>query len=222
MTTSSVLARIVFDLDGTLIDSAPDIHAIANEVLALEGCAPITLDQTRRFVGNGAAVFVARMRGARGLADAAQERMQAAFLDRYDRAVGRTHPYPGVLQALQGLRATGHRLGICTNKPILPARAVLAHLDMDGFFETVIGGDSLSVKKPDPAPLEAAFEALGAGPMIYVGDSEVDAETAQRLGVPFLLFTEGYRKTAVDKLPHHAAFSDFTRLSGVLDGLWTG
>ncbi|MFV1876784.1 phosphoglycolate phosphatase [Nioella sp.] len=219
MTTPSVSARIVFDLDGTLIDSAPDIHAIANEVLALEGCAAITLEETRRFVGNGAAVFVARMRGARGLPDAAQERMHDAFVARYDRAVGRTHPYPGVAEALSDLQAAGHRLGICTNKPIKPALAVLAHLGLDRFFGTVIGGDSLIVKKPDPAPLEAAFEALGQGPMIYVGDSEVDAETAERLGVPFLLFTEGYRKTPVNKLPHAAAFDDFKHLGGLVDNL---
>lgn len=219
MTKPPVFARIVFDLDGTLIDSAPDIHAIANEVLALEGHDPITLQDTRRFVGNGAVVFVARMRGARGVPDAAQERMYAAFIERYDRAVGRTHPYPGVTGALSGLQAAGHRLGICTNKPIGPARAVLAHLGLDGFFETVIGGDSLIVKKPDPAPLEAAFEALGDGPMIYVGDSEVDAETAERLGVPFLLFTEGYRKAPVNTLPHHEGFDDYTLLAGLVDNL---
>jgi len=218
----SASARIVFDLDGTLIDSAPDIHAIANEVLALEGRDPITLQDTRRFVGNGAAVFVARMRGARAVPEAAQDRMYDAFIERYDRAVGRTHPYPGVMQALAGLRAAGHRLGICTNKPIGPARAVLAHLGLDGFFETVIGGDSLIVKKPDPAPLEAAFEALGSGPMIYVGDSEVDAETAARLKVPFLLFTEGYRKTEPAQIPHSALFSDFRELKGIVDRVLTG
>ncbi|MGI3185093.1 phosphoglycolate phosphatase [Nioella aestuarii] len=222
MTRPPVSARIVFDLDGTLIDSAPDIHAIANEVLALEGYDPITLQDTRRFVGNGAVVFVARMRGARNVPEAAQERMYTAFIERYDRAVGRTHRYPDVTETLQALRAAGHRLGLCTNKPIGPARAVLAHLDLDGFFETVIGGDSLIVKKPDPAPLEAAFDALGDGPRIYVGDSEVDAETAERLGVPFLLFTEGYRKTPAEKLPHHAGFDDYTLLAGLVDDLLRG
>ena len=222
MKTQPVSARIVFDLDGTLIDSAPDIHAIANEVLALEGAKPITLADTRRFVGNGAAVFVARMRRARGLSDAAQERMYNAFVARYDRAVGRTHPYPGVVDALTRLRASGHRLGVCTNKPLGPARAVLAHLQLDGFFDVVIGGDSLRVKKPDPAPLEAAFEALGAGPMIYVGDSEVDAETALRIDVPFLLYTEGYRKTGVEQISKSALFSEFRDLSRLVKAVLPG
>jgi len=209
-------ARIVFDLDGTLIDSAPDIHAIANLVLAQEGAAPITLQDTRRFVGNGAAVFVARMRAARGLPDAAQTRLLSGFLTLYNKAVDRTHPYPGVALALQTLRKSGHRLGICTNKPLQPARSVLSHLGLSEFFEVVIGGDSLIVRKPDPAPLEAAFEVLGVGPRIYVGDSEVDAETAARVAVPFFLFTKGYRKTPVDKLPHSAAFDEFDALPGLV------
>lgn len=209
-------ARIVFDLDGTLIDSAPDIHAIANLVLAGVGAAPISFPETHRFIGNGAAVFVARMRGARGLGDSMQAQLLAEFVALYDTAVTRTHPYPGVENALRALQADGHRLAVCTNKPQRPARAVLAHLRLDGFFETVLGGDSLTVRKPDPSPLVAAFEALGSGPMIYVGDSEVDAETAARAGVAFLLFTEGYRKTPVAQLPHRAAFDDFDALPGLV------
>lgn len=217
MSIQPTSTRIVFDLDGTLIDSAPDIQAIANEVLALEGVSPITLQDTHRFIGNGAAVFVSRMRAARGISEDAQDRMHSAFIQRYDRAVGRTHPYPDVLVTLKDLRRAGHRLAICTNKPLKPARAVLSHLGLDPFFETVIGGDSLSVKKPDPAPLQLAFEALETGSMIYVGDSEVDAETAVRLNVPFLLFSEGYRKTTPDHIPHKALFSRFRDLPGLVD-----
>ncbi len=213
------MARIVFDLDGTLIDSLPDIHAIANAVLAEEGAKPLSLAEARGFVGNGAAVFVARMRGARGLAEADQDRLHSAFVSRYDRAVGRTHPYPGAMAALEHLADAGHRLGLCTNKPIAPTRSVLGHLALDWFFDHVLGGDSLPVKKPDPTPLQAVFSALGEGPMIYVGDSEVDAETADRAGVPFLLFTEGYRKTPVADLPHAAAFDEFDALPGIVAAL---
>ncbi|WP_071673228.1 phosphoglycolate phosphatase [Nioella nitratireducens] len=213
------MARIVFDLDGTLIDSLPDIHAIANAVLAEERAEPLSLEEARGFVGKGAAVFVARMRAARGLADADQERLHAGFVGRYDKAVGRTHPYPGAVAALESLRATGHRLGLCTNKPMSPTRAVLDHLDLARFFDSVLGGDSLAAKKPDPAPLHAVFAALGNGPMIYVGDSEVDAETAVRAGVAFLLFTQGYRKTPVAELPHAAAFEQFDALPGLVAGL---
>lgn len=206
------MARIVFDLDGTLIDSAPDIHGIANALLAVEGKEAITLDEARDFIGNGAGVFVQKMRAARDIPDSEQARLLADFVARYDDAVTLTVPYPGVVDALQTLRDAGHIMGICTNKPIRPCRAVLEHLKLDPFFETFWGGDSLPVHKPDPAPLHAAFAALGDGPMLYVGDSDVDAETAQRAEVPFLLYTEGYRKLPVDQMPHDVSFSHFDAL----------
>lgn len=207
------MARIVFDLDGTLIDSVPDIHAIANALLNSEGLPPLTLDETRSFIGRGAEVFVQRLRAARGIAGGAHPRLKAAFSERYEGAVHLTRPYPGVEEALRALVAEGHDLGLCTNKPMRPCRSVLAHLGLDLYFRTVVAGDSLPVTKPDPAPLIAAFDALPEGPMIYVGDSEVDAETADRAGVPFLLFTEGYRSTAVRDLPHTASFGDFSALA---------
>lgn len=203
------MARIVFDLDGTLIDSAPDICGIANALMAEEGLEPITLEQARGFVGMGAAVFVTRLRNARDIPDAEQERLLAAFKGRYNDAVELTVPYPGVEGALRALRDAGHRLGICTNKPISPSRAVLKHLSLDQYFETVWGGDSLPQHKPDPSPLHAAFDALGDGDKIYVGDSEVDAQTAQSASVPFFLFTEGYRKAPLSELPHTAHFSQY-------------
>ena len=210
------MARIVFDLDGTLIDSAPDLHAIANALLAKEGSAPITLEHARDFIGNGAAVFVQRMREARGIADSEQDRLLADFIARYDDAVDLTVPYPAVPETLALLSGAGHALGVCTNKPISPTRAVLSHLGLDRHFGIILGGDSLPKHKPDPAPLHAAFEALGSGPEIYVGDSEVDAETARRACVPFLLFTEGYLKVPATDLSCTATFSDFTNLPALV------
>lgn len=211
------MARVVFDLDGTLIDSAPDIHAGANGLLADEGHAPLSIDQVRSFIGNGAAVFVQRMRNARGIPDSEQDRLYAEFTARYETFVGLTIPYPGVIKALDTLASRGHKLGICTNKPMRPCRAVLRELEIERFFETVWGGDSLPVHKPDPAPLRAAFEALGDGPSLFVGDSEVDAETARNAGVPFLLFTEGYRKTPIEEIPYSGRFDDFNELADLVD-----
>lgn len=213
------MARIVFDLDGTLIDSAPDIHGIANAILAEAGKDPITLSQARDFIGNGASVFVAKMRKARGLPDSSHEALLAKFISRYDDAVELTKPYPGVEAALQALVEAGHVLGVCTNKPIRPCKLVLTHLGLDRYLQTFWGGDSLPVHKPDPAPLHAAFADLPDGAELYVGDSGVDAETARRAFVPFLLFTEGYRKEPVAVLPHTAAFSDFSQLPKLVDQL---
>ncbi|MEC7764594.1 MAG: phosphoglycolate phosphatase [Pseudomonadota bacterium] len=206
------MARIVFDLDGTLIDSAPDIRGVANGLLGEAGLEPLTLEETRSFIGNGAGVLVEKMRAARGIDDSEHDRLLATFVDRYDAAVDLTVPYPGVTEALDSLIQAGHALGICTNKPVSPTHAVLRHLGLNGYFDTIWGGDSLPVRKPDPAPLLAALDALGAGQAVYVGDSEVDAETAEHAHVPFLLFTEGYRKSPVERIAHAAAFGSFEHL----------
>lgn len=203
--------RIVFDLDGTLIDSAPDICAVANALLTPHG-AQITLAQTHSFIGNGVSVFINRMLAATQLPSALHDALLPKFKQAYLTAFENTTLYGGVEDALTDLQNGGHALGICTNKPLAPCNAVLDHLGLARFFETVWGGDSLPVHKPDPAPLHAAFSALGEGPCIYVGDSEVDAQTAVSASVPFLLYTEGYRKTSVEDIPHTAAFNDWRAL----------
>lgn len=213
----SGMARIVFDLDGTLIDSAPDLHVICNDLLDAEGLEPVSLETARGFIGSGTVVFIERMRAMRGIPATEQDRLHGAMMERYLTAYTHTRPYPNVLATLSELHGAGHRLGICTNKPLAPTNAVIGHLGMTRFFAAVFGGDSMQVRKPDPAPLRAAFEALGDdGEPIYVGDSEVDAETAQRAGLPFLLFTEGYRKTEASELPHRDLFSDFAELPALI------
>ncbi|MHA6345047.1 phosphoglycolate phosphatase [Roseivivax sp. CAU 1761] len=210
------MARIAFDLDGTLIDSAPDIRGVANRLLAAEGKAPLSRAETVSFIGAGAPVFVARMAAARGLPEADLPRLTEAFIADYETAHDLTHPYPGAVAALDALEAAGHRLALCTNKPAGPARAVLAHLGLSRHFACVIGGDSLPSRKPDPAMLHAALAALGDGPALYVGDSETDAETAQRGGIDFLLYTRGYRQRPAAELPHRAAFDRFEDLPGLV------
>lgn len=209
--------RIIFDLDGTLVDSAPDLRRAANLMLASLGRAPITLAETVSFVGNGLPKLAERALLARGVAEADHAPLIEMMRATYEaETVVETRVYPGVMDALETLLDAGHRLGICTNKPETPARALLDTLDLARFFDVVIGGDTLPVKKPDPAPLLQSFVVLGEGAQLYVGDSEVDAETAVRAGVDFALFTEGYRKSPVEELPHRVRFSDFAELSTML------
>jgi phosphoglycolate phosphatase len=204
----------VFDLDGTLIDSAADIHAAGNAVLAVEGLPPVTLEQSHSFVGNGAGVYIQRLIAASGLAPdpALESRMYRRFLEGYETAVGLTTLYPSVEQALREMQADGWVLAICTNKPVAPARAVLAHFGLLDLFAVIYGGDSLAVRKPDPAPLLATIADLGNPRTLFVGDSEVDADCAARAGVDFALFSEGYRKTPVAQMPHKISFADFADL----------
>lgn len=207
---------IIFDLDGTLIDSAPDIHAAANAVLQGEGLPLVTFEQSRSFVGRGARIFVERMeRAVTGRnTPTLTDHLHTRFLHFYERAHENTRIYPGVVEVLEGLRSDGHALGLCTNKPMGPTRAVLAHLGWERLFSVVIGGDSLPVAKPDPAPLMAVVDGLGLTlPQItYIGDSETDAATAERAGARFGLFTEGYRHTAPEDMYHHFRFDDFRHL----------
>ncbi len=208
---------LIFDLDGTLVDSAPDIHAAANRMLADEGLEPLDLATVTGFIGNGLPRLVARVMAARGIDPARHGALTQVVLGYYNAAASvLTRPYPGVPQALDALRAAGHVLAVCTNKPEAPARSLLADLGLAPHFAVVIGGDSLPVTKPDPAPALACITALGGGAAAYVGDSEVDAATAAAAGLPFFLFTEGYRKTPVAELPHRAAFADFATLPDLI------
>lgn len=212
-----IRAAIVLDLDGTLIDSAPDIHAAAARMLGEFGHAPLPLAQVQGFIGNGAPKLVARVMATVGADAGDHATWFARFLHHYEADPATlTRPYPGVPEALEALSAAGHAMGLCTNKPEAPARAILAQLGIDRHFAAVVGGDTLGVTKPDPRPLAHLLAALPQGPRLYVGDSEVDAETARAAGVPFALFTEGYRKSPVSALPHDMAFSHFGDLPALV------
>lgn len=196
------LPALIFDLDGTLIDSAPDIHCAANKVFGARGMEPFPFDVVRGFIGNGVGVLVSRLLASRGMKDSGDlhAAMVSDFLNIYEEAFEQTSLYPSVAETLTDLHDRGYPLAICTNKPQAPARAALRHFGLDALFQAVIGGDSLSERKPHPAPLRAAIAATGARRALFVGDSEVDAETAQAAGVPLALFTGGYRKAAAESL----------------------
>ncbi|MEH6786537.1 MAG: phosphoglycolate phosphatase [Paracoccus sp. (in: a-proteobacteria)] len=212
---------IVFDLDGTLIDSAPDIHACVNAVLRQNRLAPLGQDRVRSFIGGGVDLLWTRIIAALRIDPAYRSDLIASFMTRYHDATALTRLFPGVVEALGTLADRGHPLGICTNKPMGPTRAILDHFGIAGSFAHVTSGDCLPQKKPDPAPLRAALAALGADPAqpraIYVGDSEFDARCAAAIQVPFLIYTKGYRLKPVADLPHDAAFDDFAALPALIE-----
>ncbi len=208
---------VIFDLDGTLVDSAPDIHAAANALLRAMGYQPVSFEILCSFVGNGIPKLVERLMRASHieLSEARQKSMTAKFVALYTaKPAVKTTLYPGVTQVLSGLKAQGYALGICTNKDRALALQVLDGMGISDFFSVVTGGDSLPVKKPDPAPLLDCARQLAARRVVYVGDSEIDAATAKAAATPFALFTEGYRKTPVATIPHDFAFSEFSALTG--------
>lgn len=207
------LAMVIFDLDGTLIDSVPDLAAAVNRMLAAESQPPMALAEVQSYLGNGAPVLVARVLAARGIDLARQAALTAAMIADYTQhSTELTRPFPGVRAALSALAADGFRLGLCTNKPAAPTLAILADLGLADFFGAVIAGDSLPQRKPDAAPLLAARAALGGGPCLYVGDSAVDAACAANAALPFALFTRGYLHCPPDQVAAALRFDDFADL----------
>lgn len=212
--------KIVFDLDGTLVDSAPDIHAAVNLMLEDAGYRGLDLPTVRSFIGEGTEMLTRRVIAAVG-ADAAQlHGWHGAFLDHYAAEMLRdTRPYPGVPEALAALKETGARLAVCTNKPEVPTRGILAATGLAPLFDGVVGGDTLRQRKPSPEPLLHAVALLGGGPAVFVGDSEIDAAAAEAAGIPLFLFTNGYCKAPIDSLTHRATFDHFAELPELLAAL---
>ncbi|NNE81648.1 MAG: phosphoglycolate phosphatase [Silicimonas sp.] len=205
---------IIFDLDGTLIHSAPDLHAAVNIALTTQGRPALDLATVISFVGDGVEQLVKRSLMATGdHTPALQRETLARFMDSYDRNLTTlTRPYPGVIDCLQRLKSDGVRLGICTNKPGSAARRVCDQLDLTRYFDVISGAEVDQPKKPDPTSLLACIARLGGRVenAIYVGDSLVDLATAQNAHVRFHLFTGGYLNAPKPDLPPNQVFADWS------------
>lgn len=183
---------IVFDLDGTLVDSRRDLADSANELIRELGGHSLTEDAVGTMVGEGAAVLVRRALQAAGLGDVPGALPR--FLDLYDeRLLTHTRPYDGIVGALEHARRHA-RVAVLTNKPTRATERILESLHLRPLIDDVIGGDGPHPRKPDPAALFALMTRAGAssGTTLLVGDSEVDHETARRAGVRCCLATYGF------------------------------
>lgn len=211
------MTAVVFDLDGTLVDSVPDMHAALNRVLAERGHPALTLDRVRGFVGHGVPMLVRRAMAAVGAAEGGFDDWHDGYMRCYGEGICvATQPYGGVLAALDALAAQGHRLGVCTNKPQALTEALLDALGLSPCFGAVLGGDTAFGRKPDPRPLQEVLARLGGGPAVMVGDSAADIGAARAAGMPVLLYTGGYGGAALDPATADAAFADWRALPALV------
>lgn len=196
---------ILFDLDGTLIDSAPDLRTTVNKLLTREGRRDISLEETARFIGNGAQVLIERAFRATGEAVRREDlhALTRDFLSFYEgHETDETTPYPTALETLDTLRRKGYRLALVTNKPQGPTENILKEFAMTPFFDVVIGGDSVDRKKPDPQMLKQAMKEMGLKEedCLMVGDSPNDIGAAINAQMASIAVSYGYRKVPVEEL----------------------
>lgn len=213
---------IVFDLDGTLVDSAPDLQYCTNVLMGERGLPELDLKTVTGFIGHGVGPLVDQALETNGAGEsgARLEKTIARFSEIYAQNPARyCKTFDGVMDTLAGLQGRGHKLAICTNKAYKLARLVVDAVGLDKYCPVLIGGDSLPERKPDPAPLYECVKLLNDDFCVYVGDSETDAKTAQNAEAPFLLHTKGYRKTPVKDLYHSNAFDDWRAFQSQLEGL---
>ena len=212
---------VVFDLDGTLADTAPDLAAALNHALERLGRATIDPETVRHLVGHGARALLRRGLAVGGASDEALvEEGFPHFMDYYAANIcAGTTAFAGVDAALDRLRELGVRTAVCTNKPEKLTMLLLDALGWGRRFEAMVGGDTLPVRKPDPAPLREAIARAGGGKAAFVGDSIVDADTARAAGLPFVAVSFGFLDRPVEALGADAVIDDYDELIGALERL---
>jgi len=212
-------ATLLLDLDGTLIDSAPDLAAALNRLMAARGLAPFTLAETKAMIGDGVARLIERAFAARGRGFGRAD-VEAFSADYAAHSMEATRLYPGVEATLAALRDGGWGLAVCTNKLEAPARALLEAFGLGGFFAAIGGGDSFPVRKPDPAHLLATLRAAGgeAGRAVMAGDHRNDVRGAHGAGMACVFAAWGYGtpEMAEEADAVAARFADLPEIAGRL------
>ncbi|MFC3069543.1 phosphoglycolate phosphatase [Phenylobacterium soli] len=210
-------AVIAFDLDGTLVDTAPDLVGTLNVILAQEGIAPLPMAEARPLIGHGARRLLERGFEVAN-APLAPERTPEIF-DRFlahylAHIADESRPFPGVVEALTRLRAAGAKLAVCTNKPGDLARVLLDALEISQLFEAIVGPEAAPARKPDGRHLEAAVAAAGGAlpRAVMVGDADTDAGAARAAGAALVLVSFGYTQVPAAELEPDVLIDHFDEL----------
>jgi phosphoglycolate phosphatase len=215
------MLTIVFDLDGTLIDTAPDLIETLNLILARGGLPAVPFEQARNMIGGGAKVMIERALAAEGRACPASEvdRLYAAFVGHYaDHIADRSRPFPALEPALERLAAAGHRLAVCTNKLEWLSKRLLETLKLADRFAAICGQDTFGMQKPDPEIFRRTVRRAGGEPerAVMVGDSNTDIRTARAASVPVVAVDFGYSEVPIASLQPDRIISSFADLSAAI------
>jgi len=213
---------LLFDLDGTLVDTLPDLTRALNEALRECGHVPLDPSEVRPMIGDGMAMLLARGFAARGGERPEADRMYQRFIEIYEQVgVDRSRPYSGVAETLTTLRRRGYRTAVATNKPQQATAAVLRGVGLAGLFDGFAGGDRYAVRKPDPGHLTALIGELGGEPgrAAMIGDSENDAAAARAAALPLLLMRYGYARIDPGALGANRVLDRFDEIPQALDAL---
>ena len=215
---------VVLDLDGTLVETAPDLCAALNHTLGRMDLPPVDLADVRHMIGDGARALLRRGLEASGVAppDDVLETSFQTLLAYYNAHIAdHSYPFDGIVELLSAWKTDGVKLGVCTNKMIGSTERLLAALELSRHFDAVFGGDSLPVRKPDRRHLLAVLDALAVPPAdaVMVGDSANDVATARNAGVPVVVVSFGYTPVPAAELGADAVIDHFDELPAALAGL---
>lgn len=214
-------AAVLFDLDGTLVDTADDLAASMNHaLLTAGGHDPVAAGEVRHLVGYGARRMLVRgyeLSAGRPASDAELDRATALFFSHYEANIAvHSRPFEGAVEMIEAFRARGARMAICTNKRESMARLLVDALGLTALFDSIVGADTLETRKPDPAPVRLCLEQTNAARAVFIGDSDTDIRAALAAGLPCFIADFGYGPlTLADQAT--AKFSDYRTLPALIE-----
>jgi phosphoglycolate phosphatase len=215
---------VVFDLDGTLVDTAPDLTNALNFILAREGLAPVPLHAARNMIGAGARKLLERGLELEGrtVSLAELDRLTDDFINHYaEHIADASHPFDGLEAALDDLESSGYRFAVCTNKLEWLSKRLLDRLNLSPRFAAICGADTFGVSKPDPAILRQTIARAGGelSSAIMVGDAGPDVGVARRAGIPVICVSFGYTEVPVADLKPDRVIDHMRELRGAIESL---
>jgi phosphoglycolate phosphatase len=206
-----------FDLDGTLIDTSGDLAAAVNHAIGTIGRPPFPVEAIKPFVGKGARVMLERALAASGGEDGQLEPLLPVLLDYYQQNLAiHSMPYPGLLAAMDALTDAGVTLAICTNKAERFTIPLMRQIGLADRFAAIVGGDTVGVAKPDPAPIVEMIARAGGGRAVFVGDTINDIAGARNAGIPSVAVSFGFLDGAVEALEADAVIDHYDELAPLL------